>query len=230
MTMRPDIGYVVTLNLAGIGVTATAIAGIATGSVIDVVMIDDGYGFSSRPTVAISSSPSTLPFADASAVAITTIGAGRTTFSIQEVQILNPGFGYTVAPTITFVGDGFAKARTEIAAVGAVKIDSYTGGIGYRPNSTVTVAISTSPAGLGTANATAEAQVSAAGTVATIRFTNAGFGYTIPPTVNITSPYQTRKATSERWFQLCNGSRTDYNPHINRCWYWIYRSPSNYYQ
>ncbi|WLW37623.1 neck protein [Synechococcus phage S-8S53] len=200
-----DIGYVVTLNLAGVGVTATAIAGIATGSVIDVIMIDDGYGFSSRPTVAISSSPSTLPFADASAVAITTIGAGRTTYSIQEVQILNPGFGYTVAPTITFVGDGFAKARTEIAAVGAVKIDSYTGGIGYRPNSTVTVAISTSPAGLGTANATAEAQVSAAGTVGTIRFTNAGFGYTIPPTINLTSPFGTRRATANVGFNSVTG-------------------------
>ena len=200
-----DIGYVVTLNLAGVGVTATAIAGIATGSVIDVIMIDDGYGFSNRPTVAISSSPSTLPFADASAVAITTIGAGRTTYSIQEVQILNPGFGYTVAPTITFVGDGFAKARTEIAAVGAVKIDSYTGGIGYRPNSTVTVAISTSPAGLATANATAEAQVSAAGTVGTIRFTNAGFGYTIPPTINLTSPYGTRRATANVGFNSVTG-------------------------
>jgi hypothetical protein len=200
-----DIGYVVTLNLAGIGVTATAIAGLSTGSVIDVIMIDDGYGFSNTPTVAISSSPSSLPFADASAVAITTIGAGRTTYSIQEVRILNPGFGYTVAPAITFVGDGFAKARTEIAAEGAVKIDRYTGGIGYRPNSIVTVAISTSPAGLGTANATAEAVVSAAGTVGTIRFTNAGFGYTLPPTVNITSPYQTRSATANVGFNSITG-------------------------
>ena len=200
-----DIGYVVTLNLAGIGVTATAIAGLSTGSVIDVVMIDDGYGFSNTPTVAISSSPSSLPFADASAVAITTIGAGRTTYSIQEVKILNPGFGYTVAPTITFVGDGFAKARTEIAAEGAVKIDSYTGGIGYRPNSIVTVAISTSPAGLGTADATAEAVVSAAGTVGTIRFTNAGFGYTLPPTINITSPYGTRRATANVGFNSVTG-------------------------
>jgi hypothetical protein len=200
-----DIGYVVTLNLAGIGVTATAIAGISTGSVIDVIMIDDGYGFSNTPTVAISSSPSSLPFADASAVAITTIGTGRTTYSIQEVKILNPGFGYTVAPTITFIGDGFAKARTEIAAEGAVKIDSYTGGIGYRPNSIVTVAISTSPAGLGTADATAEAVVSAAGTVGTIRFTNAGFGYTLPPTINITSPYQSRSATANVGFNSVTG-------------------------
>ena len=199
-----DIGYVVTLTLAGLGVTAGAQAGLSTGSVTRVVIENDGYGYSTVPTVAISSSPNTAPFADARAVAIGTVGTGLTTYSVQEIKLINPGFGYTQPPSVTLVGDGGgAVLRADIAAIGAVRIDQvapFVGGLGYRPDATINVSISTSPVGLATANATADGVVSAAGTVKQIRFSNAGFGYTVTPSFNIDSPYQTRNAIANIGF------------------------------
>tara|TARA_R100000742_G_C4278678_1_gene101823 strand:+ start:453 stop:2423 length:1971 start_codon:yes stop_codon:yes gene_type:complete len=199
-----DIGYVVTLTLAGLGVTAGAQAGLSTGSVSRVVIENDGYGYSTVPIVAISSSPNTAPFADARAVAIGTVGTGLTTYSVQEIKLINPGFGYTQPPTVTLVGDGGgAQLRADIAAIGAVRIDQvapFVGGLGYRPGANINVSISTSPVGLATANATADGVVSAAGTVAQIRFSSAGFGYTVVPSFNIDSPYQTRNAIANIGF------------------------------
>jgi len=189
-----DIGYVVTLTLAGTGVTATANAGLRDGAVNELVLLNDGYGYTSTPTVAISSSPNGNPNSHATAVAITTIGAGSTTYSIKSLQITNTGFGYTQAPTVTIVGSGSgAKARANIGTSGVFYVSGFTGGSEYTdiPN----IGISTSPVGLSTANAAATAVVSAAGTITGFRITNAGFGYTEAPTVTIDTPYKRRRAT-----------------------------------
>ena len=186
-----DIGYIATLTLAGIGVRATALAGIYTGAVNQITLINDGYGYTSAPVVSISTSPNGLTASNATAVAITTsnTGSGSTTFSVKQVLITNPGFGYTQPPTITFSGAGGsgASARTGIGSTGVVYISSIQEA-GAQYTSAPVVSISTSPSGLSTANATAVAVVSAAGTVSGIRFTNAGFGYTQAPTVTIALP------------------------------------------
>ena len=189
-----DIGYVVTLVLAGTGVTATATSGLREGAVNELVLINDGYGYTSSPTVSISTSPNGNPNANATAVAITTIGAGSTTYSIKSLQITNTGFGYTQAPTVTIVGSGSgASVRANIGTSGVFYVNDFTGGSEYTdiPN----IGISTSPVGLSTANATATAVVSAAGTISAIRITNAGFGYTLAPTITIDTPYKRRRAT-----------------------------------
>ena len=50
-----DEGYITTINLTGSGINATATAGIAlTGSVRKVELNNDGYNYTSAPTVAIS--------------------------------------------------------------------------------------------------------------------------------------------------------------------------------
>ena len=186
-----DDGFIATLTLAGFGQTAAFSAGVnATKGVNTITLINDGFGYTSPPAVAISTSPSGSVDANATAVAITTsAGAGSTTFSIKEVVITNPGFGYTISPTVTFSGAGGsgAVARAGIGT-GVVKIlpVSIVGGSKY--TSPPVVSISTSPSGLSTANATAVAVVSAAGTIRDIRFTNAGFGYVTAPVITIANP------------------------------------------
>ena len=187
-----DDGYIATLTLAGIGETAKFNSGITTNfGVNTITLINDGFGYTSPPAVAISTSPQGTPFANATAVAITTsAGAGSTTFSVKEVLITNTGFGYTIAPTVTFSGAGGSGAVAR-AGIGTnvVKIlldGTQLGGSKY--TSPPVVSISTSPSGLSTANATAVAVVSAAGTVSDVRLTNAGFGYATPPVITIANP------------------------------------------
>ena len=204
-----DDGYIATLTLAGVGDTAKFNSGITTNfGVNTITLINDGFGYTSPPAVAITTSPTGQFQSDATAVAITTSptgqfqsdatavaittssGAGSTTFSIKEVVITNPGFGYTIAPTVTFIGGGGSGAVAR-AGIGTnvVKIlldGTQVGGSKY--TSPPVVSISTSPSGLSTANATAVAVVSAAGTVSDVRLTNAGFGYATAPVITITNP------------------------------------------
>ena len=187
-----DEGYIATLTLAGYGATALYYTGISTNNGVNTItLINDGFGYSSPPAVAISTSPQGGSDANATAVAITTaIGAGSTSFSVKEIVITNSGYGYTQAPTVTISGAGgsgaIARAGIGTNVVRILRDGTQAGGSKYAH--TPTVAISTSPSGLSTANATAVAVVSAAGTVSDIRFTNAGFGYTQAPIITIQPP------------------------------------------
>jgi len=184
-----DDGFIATLTLAGFGQTAAFSAGLSTSGVNTITLINDGFGYTSPPAVAISTSPSGSVDANATAVAITTsAGAGSTTFSIKEVVITNPGFGYTISPTVTFSGAGGSGAVAR-AGIGTnvVKI-LFSSAAGSKYTSPPIVSISTSPSGLSTANATAVAVVSAAGTISDVRLTNAGFGYASAPIITIANP------------------------------------------
>ncbi len=187
-----DEGYIATLTLAGYGATALYYTGISTNNGVNTItLINDGFGYTSPPAVAISTSPQGSSDANATAVAITTaIGAGSTSFSVKEIVITNSGFGYTQAPTVTISGAGgsgaIARAGIGTNVVKILRDGTQVGGSKYAH--TPTVAISTSPVGVASANATAVATVGAAGTVMDVRFTNAGFGYTVAPIVTIQSP------------------------------------------
>ena len=77
-TQVADEGYITTLQLVGIGVTATANPVLGTGYVRELFLNNDGSGFTGTPIVAISTSP-TGNFADnATAVAITSTRANKT--------------------------------------------------------------------------------------------------------------------------------------------------------
>lgn len=191
-----NIGYVVTVTLAGTGVTATALGALRNGAVNQIILENDGYGYSSVPIVSISTSPAGTNISNATAVAIGTIGAGQTSYSVQSIKITNSGFGYTEAPTVKIIGSGFgAKARANIGTSGVFYIPSFTEGSEYTV--TPNVAVSTSPVGIASANATVEAIVSATGTISGFRYTNAGFGYTQSPIVTIDTPFKTRSATGK---------------------------------
>ena len=184
-----DDGFIATLTLAGLGQTAAFSAGLSTSGVNTITLINDGFGYTSPPAVAISTSPSGSTDANATAVAITTsAGAGSTTFSIKEVLITNPGFGYTIAPTVTFSGAGGSGAVARAGIGTNVAKILFSSAAGSKYTSPPVVSISTSPSGLSTANATGVAIVSAAGTITDIRLTNAGFGYASPPVITIANP------------------------------------------
>ena len=185
-----DQGFITTLNLVGSGVTATASATLApaitSGFLNSLTILNDGSGYTSTPTVFISTSRSATGV-NASAVAITTERNG--VFSIKELVLTNAGAGYTVAPDINIIGGGGsgAIATCGIATSGRGVI-SYTitnEGSGYTTEPTVTIA---GPSGAGT-TATASVVVDTGNAkVSSIRPVNPGVGYTVSPTVTIGNP------------------------------------------
>ena len=175
-----DIGYITNLTLFSGGTTATADATIGNGYIRQIFLNDDGSGFTSTPTVAISTAPS--GGINATAVAITTT-RNRIT-SIQEIVLTNAGAGYTVAPTITITGGGGSGAAAtcsiNTASSGVISINAIGGGSGYASIPSVTVGAP--GAGI---TATGIPIVSAAGTVTSFRISNPGEGYTSIPSVVI---------------------------------------------
>ena len=219
-----DEGYIATLTLAGYGATALYYTGISTNNGVNTItLINDGFGYSSPPAVAISTSPRGMTVANATAVAITTaIGAGSTTYSVKEIVITNSGFGYTQAPTITISGAGGSGASA-IAGIGSNHIKILSDGSelgGSKYAHTPTVAIGTSPVGLSTANATAVAVVSAAGTISDVRLTNAGFGYATAPVITIQPPGSAGMGTGNFFLNEMIKGQSSLTTAIVKDWDW----------
>ena len=182
-----DIGYISKLQLIGAGTTATVNAQLNTinkGYVRQIVLNDDGSGYTSTPNVAISTAPFGVGNQDATAVAITTTRAGI--FSIDRIMLTHAGIGYTTAPLVTITGGGgvgaAATAAIEETNFGIVDFIMTNNGVGYAATPTVTVV------GLNTAPAVAEANLLADGTISDIFLRNAGIGYTVTPTITISKP------------------------------------------
>jgi len=190
------LGNTQTLTLVGTGVTATAVSGIITSGGIRLITITNrGGGYSSIPTVGISSAPTGGITGIATAVMISGIvvctdNVNPNAQSVQRADITNPGAGYTVAPSIRFIGGGGAgAAATATIGDGVVGIITVTNaGAGYTSAPQVTFTDEIFLTGVTTESATATAVVSAAGTITAIRITNAGLGYSVAPTITVTSP------------------------------------------
>ena len=99
---------------------------------------------------------------------------GEKSSKVQRVDLANPGSGYTVAPAIAFHGGGgVGAAATAGIADGVIGIVSITsGGSGYSTVPTITIGDNAS--GVNTATA--------------IAYIN-NLGYTVAPTVTISSPH-----------------------------------------
>lgn len=182
-----ESGYAVRLTLSGIGSTGRAVTELVEGGVSQVYLLNDGYDYSSAPIVTIGS-PGTGVTATAVAIMTDRSVSGINTYkSVSEILLTNPGSGYTVAPAITFSGGGGtgAAATVGIRTSGSIGIVSITSmGAKYL----VTPSISFTAAPAGGVTATAVPVVSAAGTIAQIRISNAGFGYTEAPQITIGDP------------------------------------------
>ena len=178
-----------TLTLVGAPTTATATGSIFSGGVRFFTVTNRGGGYSSIPTVGVSSAPS----GGITAVGIATLIGGINVCnlnanpkdqSVQAVNVVKSGAGYTVAPTVTFSGGGSGgtgAAATATIGDGVVGIITVTsGGGGYTENPTITINV---PGG-----ATATAATTGVGGTISLTITDAGIYYSTAPTVTISGP------------------------------------------
>ena len=182
-----DLGYISTLQLIGSGTTATATAQLTPsnkGYIRQIVLNNDGSGYTSTPNVAISTAPLGVGNVDATAVAITTTRAGI--FSIDRILLTNAGAGYTTPPLVTITGGGgvgaAATAAIEQSNFGIIDFVITNNGVGYAATPTVSIV------GTSTSPAVAEVNLLADNTISDVLIKNAGIGYTVAPTVSIASP------------------------------------------
>ena len=186
-TQVQDEGFITTLNMVSAGTTAAATAVLSqpTGYVRELFLTNDGSGYTTTPTVAISTAPGATGVS-ATAVAITTTRAGVK--SIERIVLTNAGSGYTSPPTITIIGGNgtgaIATCSIETTQKGVISYTVTNQGGGYSVVPTITVA---GPTGSGTTS-TAEAVINADKQVTSIRVTNPGVGYTQIPAVSFSAP------------------------------------------
>ena len=185
-----DEGFITTLNLVGSGATASATAVLSPvladrGYIRSITILNDGSGYTSTPTVFISTSRDGAGV-NASAVAITTSVGGLN--SVKELVLTNAGAGYTQAPDINIVGGGgsgaIATCTIETVQRGVISFNVINGGSGYTSPPAITVsgpgagvtAIGESVVDIGNAE------------LQSIRVKNPGIGYTTVPTVTVADP------------------------------------------
>ena len=212
-TQVEDVGYIAELQLVGIGITALATPVVATGAIREIFLNNDGSGFTGTPTVAISTSPSGLSGADATAVAITSTRANVT--SIDRILVTNSGFGYTEPPIITFSGGGGtgAAATCSINTVSnsIIRFTITQTGVGFGSVPTVTVGV---PAGATAGDrATGIASIgidpsTGFNRVNSIFITNAGAGYTGGETVTISDPETISGIGTYQFNEVVQGMRS----------------------
>jgi len=192
-TQVEDQGFITTLNLVGSGRTASASAVLApfvagnTGYIRSITLLNDGSGYTSTPTVFISTSRSGSPV-NASAVAITTSIGGLN--SVKELILTNAGAGYTEAPDITIVGGGgsgaIATCTIEKTQKGVISFTITDEGSGYTTIPQITL---DGPVGGGTTAEAIGVIDSSNAKLSSIRISNPGIGYTVDiPDVTIASP------------------------------------------
>ena len=204
-TQVQDEGYISTLNLIGVGRTATAQAILGTGYVREIFLNNDGYNYSSAPIITFSPSPAGD---SARGVGILTTVGNIT--SLKEILMTNAGAGYTVAPTVTISGGGGAGAAAtcsiESVYDGVIRFTLIDGGVGYSTVPTVTVA----QPGAGT-TAIGIASIGYAGSnqvVKSVYVSNPGRGYASVPDVSIAPPPSMSGIGTFQFNEIVQGSRS----------------------
>ena len=211
-TQVADEGYIATLQLVGVGRTATAVASIETGYIREIFLNNDGSGFTGTPTVAISTSPSGLSGDNATAVAFTTSRANIT--SIDKILLTNAGANYTSPPSITISGGGgtgaAATCSINTASKGVIRFTMTDNGVGFGTAPTVTVSVP--PAGIASDRAVGIASIGDAGAgfnrVNSIFVSNPGTAYTTIPTVTISNPETISGVGTYQFNEVVQGMRS----------------------
>ena len=211
-TQVQEEGYIATLQLVGVGVTATAVASINTGYIREIFLNNDGSGFTGTPTVAISTSPSGQSGDNATAVAFTTERAGVR--SVEKILLTNAGANYTTPPIITISGGGgtgaAATCSINTSSQGVVRFVITENGIGFGTVPTVTVSVP--PAGIASDRAIGIASIGDAGNgfnrVNSIFVSNPGTAYTSAPTVTISDPETISGIGTYQFNEIVQGMRS----------------------
>jgi len=149
---------------------------VSIGSVGLIAISNPGSGYTSAPTVAISS-PNDANGVQATATATIVTGSG----GIRSIYVNSGGSGYTAVPNVTIgapniPGGTQATAVCSISGGAVVAVSMIENGSGY----------TTVPAVTFSSGAAAATAVISTGGVNSISLTNAGSGYTSPPTVTFT--------------------------------------------
>ena len=211
-----DIGTITDLQMHSSGSIATATATIGSGFVRTIRLINDGSGFTSAPTIGLTTAPS--GGTDATAVGIITTRNNIT--SIEEIVITNSGAGYTAAPIVTISGGGGVGAsatsiiRTD-GKKGIIKVSiGGTGGVGYSTVPNVSVSLpSLSPQ----IPASLRAEVGAGGTISNIFIQDSGVGFFSPPTITVAPPSSVGIGSGSYWFnELVSGNRSNASARVKR--------------
>jgi len=175
-------------------------------------LINDGTGYTLPPLIGISSAPS--DGINATAVAIMTSRSGQVGQSIDRIELINPGFAYTTPPTVTIRSQnafGTGAAATAVIADGTLSTPTITNdgaSYGVVPNVTINAVGLDTNIGIGS-TAKAIAIVNTLGQVASIRYSFAGIGYTLTPTITIDPPARAGLATGNYQFkELVRGVST----------------------
>jgi hypothetical protein len=203
-TQIQEEGYITTLSLIGLGRTATASATIGTGYIREITLNNDGYGYTSPPTIGISSAP--LGGTNASAKAITEFKSGF--YAIKQIVLTNAGAGYTSVPTITITGNGTGAAATcgiQTSQSGVISINLTDNGVGYSTSPYVNII---GNVGSGVTATTISSVVGTAQSVSSISITNPGVGYTIAPQVVINGPSILTGIGTYLFNEIVTGSRS----------------------
>lgn len=191
-------GETTTVILAGIGSTAGAIVDsfASQGALQRIFLNDDGYGYTSTPTVSIEPSPAGVTSSRAGAFAFTTERSGL--YSVDQVVLQNPGFAYTEAPAFTFGGPGVGAAATaSLTNSGITSIRITDLGTNYVSAPIITiqhpsnVAIGTTGATVGSKAGQIQAtaiSILDGDSINRIFLTNAGSGYEAAPSISIGDP------------------------------------------
>jgi len=179
-----DFGIIKTLELytSGVGATASSVLNSSSGYVSTINLINDGYNYSTSPSILIDSPPS--GGVQATAVAISS--CVNNNCSVRNVYITNSGAGYTSIPNVlisdtTGIGaTATAEINTSYSGIGTITV---YGGSGYTSAPNV---VFDAPAS-GT-RATGIAIIDASGSVSSIYISNSGDGYTSAPGITIDAP------------------------------------------
>jgi hypothetical protein len=210
-TQVENEGYITTLKLIGVGRTATASATIGSGYIREIFLNNDGYGYTSAPVVAISSSPTGQPGDNATAVALMAVRNGIR--SVDRIYLTNAGAGYSTPPTIRITGGGGAGAAAtcsiETTYSGVLRFIVNDNGVGYGTTPVITVS-APGQNGIGrTAVGIASIGLLGSDTVVrSIYVANPGIGYTSNPTVVIANPETLTGIGTFLFNEIVRGSRS----------------------
>ena len=198
-------GYITSLKLAGYGLTASTYATLSEGYVRKIYLTNDGSGYTSTPTVAISSAP--YGWTNATAVAITTsVGGIR---SVKEILLTNAGSGYTSIPSITSIGGGGSGAAAtcgiETSYKGIQRISIASSGVGYILPPIVHISNPTAGPGIA---ASAIAFVDNNERISNILISDAGVGFTMAPNITLDQPITVTGIGTFKFNEIVTGSKS----------------------
>ena len=209
-----DEGYITTLKLIGVGRTAVAdtfiegALGVVSGYVSEIFINNDGYGFTSTPTIGLTTSPTGNDVDNATAVGFITTRGGVT--SLERILLTNAGAGYTVAPTVTISGGGGTGAAATCSIVtsgqGVVRIIVTDGGVGYGTAPVVTIG---GPPSSGIAKtAVGIASLGSDTSIKAIYISDPGRGYSSQPAITIADPETLSGLGTYNFNEIVYGSRS----------------------